>query len=113
MARRLYSSAERRDTTSDNRYLISNVWQNRFRPLESSYLSSAAIAGSSATGWYLLASPDALPVVEIAYLDGQQSPTIESADADFDELGIIFRGYHDFGVSPAEWRAGVKSTGTT
>ncbi len=112
IARRLYVSAERRDTTANKQILVANIFQNRFQPLESAYLSSAAIAGSSATGWYLLASPNDLPVAEIAYLDGKESPTIESAEADFDTLGIQFRGYHDFGVSLAEWRAGVKSTGS-
>jgi hypothetical protein len=111
IARRLYSSAEIRDTTSDARYGTANIFQNRFRPLESAYLSSDAIVGKSATGWYLLSDPADLPVAEIAYLDGQTAPTIESADADFDMLGIQFRGYHDFGVSLAEWRAGVKSAG--
>ncbi len=110
-AKRLYVSGEIRDTTASTKALTANIWQNRFLPLESAYLSNASIAGSSATAWYLLANPADLPVVEIAYLDGQTAPTIESADTDFDTLGIQFRGFHDFGVSLANWRAGVKSTG--
>jgi hypothetical protein len=36
------------------------------------------------------------PVV-VSFLNGQETPTVESADADFNQLGIQFRGYHDFG----------------
>jgi len=110
-AKRLYVAGEIRDTTASTRFLVANVWQNRFLPLESAYLSNASFAGSSSTAWYLLADPADLPIIEIAYLDGQKAPTIESADTDFDTLGIQFRGYHDFGISLANWRSGVKSTG--
>ncbi|MCL4193722.1 MAG: hypothetical protein KJZ87_18435, partial [Thermoguttaceae bacterium] len=61
--------------------------------------------------WYLLAEPNDLPVIEIAFLNGQESPTIETADADFSVLGIQMRGYHDFGVALQDSRGGVKSKG--
>ena len=31
-------------------------------------------------------------------------PTVESADADFNVLGVQMRGYHDFGVALQEPR---------
>ncbi|MBU0639071.1 MAG: hypothetical protein KKB50_09420, partial [Planctomycetes bacterium] len=46
--------------------------------------------------------PTDLPVIEVAFLNGQESPTIETADADFNVLGIQMRGYHDFGVALQE-----------
>jgi hypothetical protein len=46
-----------------------------------------------------------------SFLNGVQTPTVESAAADFDQLGVQFRGYHDFGVDLAEYLAGVKSKG--
>jgi len=49
--------------------------------------------------------------MEVCFLDGVQAPTIESADADFNTLGIQFRGYFDFGTAQKEWRVSVKSTG--
>jgi hypothetical protein len=52
-----------------------------------------------------------LSAIEVVFLDGQETPTIEEAEADFDTLGIQFRGFHDFGVSKHEYRAGVKSKG--
>jgi hypothetical protein len=33
------------------------------------------------------------------------------AEADFNQLGVQFRGYHDFGVDFAEWLAGIKAKG--
>jgi hypothetical protein len=80
--------------------------------VRSSYLSNAAITGYSTTAWYLLANPATLAVIEACFLNGQQNPTVESANADFDVLGIQMRGYHDFGVNLQEYRAGVKSKGS-
>jgi hypothetical protein len=34
----------------------------------------------------------------VSFLNGNETPTVEEADADFNTLGIQFRGYHDFGV---------------
>ncbi|HPD31737.1 MAG TPA: hypothetical protein PLL20_17230, partial [Phycisphaerae bacterium] len=70
-----------------------------------------SISGTSAKAWYLLADPDDLPVIEVAFLNGQQTPTVERADADFNVLGIQFRGYFDFGVALQDYRAGVKMKG--
>jgi hypothetical protein len=33
--------------------------------------------------WYLLADPQVLPVIEVAFLNGQEQPSIEEAQADF------------------------------
>jgi hypothetical protein len=33
---------------------------------------------------------------------------VETAEADFNVLGVQMRGYYDFGVSKAEYLAGVK-----
>jgi hypothetical protein len=54
---------------------------------------------------------DTLKPVVTSFLNGQRSPTVESADADFNTLGIQFRGYHDFGCSQSEFLAGIKSKG--
>jgi hypothetical protein len=65
----------------------------------------------STTTWYLLAGPQqAACAIEAGFLNGQEMPIIERGEADFDRLGIGFRGFGDFGVSLAEPRAGVKST---
>jgi hypothetical protein len=105
-AKKWYVAQEMRDTTATTKYPTTNIYQNQYRPVESRYITSTIT-------WYLLpvAAGDMAPM-EVAFLDGVQSPTIESADADFDTLGVQFRGYFDFGVARKEWRASVKSAGT-
>lgn len=88
-----------------------NIYAGRFTPVMSAYLGNSAYTGYSTTAWYLLADPNDMPVIEIAFLDGQQAPTVESADVDFNKLGIQMRGFHDFGVALMEYRGGVKATG--
>jgi hypothetical protein len=79
-----------------------NVLAGRYQVVSTSYLSSAE-------DYYLLASPADLPVMEVAFLNGVQSPVVETAEADFNTLGVQMRGYFDFGVSKAEYLAGVKA----
>ena len=38
-------------------------------------------------------------------------PTVETAEADFNSLGIQARGFFDVGVAKTEHRAGVKNKG--
>ncbi len=107
----LYKSLELRDTTANAKFPIANPHQGKFRVEVSSYLGNAQYTGNSAKAWYLLAEPTDLPVIEVAFLNGQESPTIETAEADFNQLGVQMRGYHDFGVALQDPRGGVKSKG--
>lgn len=107
----LYKSMELRDTTSSTKYPVANPHQGKFRVEVSRYLSNSVYTGNSSKAWYLLADPGDLPVIEVAFLNGQESPTIETADADFSVLGVQMRGYHDFGVALQDHRGGVKSKG--
>ena len=107
----LFKSMELRDTSSSTKYPISNPHQGKFRVEVSRYLANSSYTGNSAKAWYLLADPTDLPVIEVAFLNGQESPTIETADADFNQLGVQMRGYHDFGVALQDSRGGVKSKG--
>jgi hypothetical protein len=79
-----------------------NILAGRYEVVASTYLSNA-------DDYYLLASPADLPVMEVAFLNGVQSPVVETADADFNTLGVKMRGYFDFGVAKAEYLAGVKA----
>ena len=42
---------------------------------------------------------------------GQEEPTIEQAQADFNVLGIQMRGFHDFGVKKQDPRGAIKMAG--
>lgn len=112
IASQLFASLElRSDDGSTGMYPVSNPHASKYTPLVSRYLGNSSYTGYSATAWYLLADPADLPVIETVFLNGQESPTIESTDADFNVLGISMRGYHDFGVSKQDTRAGVMSKG--
>jgi len=79
-----------------------NVMAGRYQVVASTYLSNV-------DDFYLLASPADLPVMEVAFLNGVQSPIVETAEADFNTLGVQMRGYFDFGVAKAEYLAGIKA----
>lgn len=107
----LYKSLELRETTANAKYPVANPHQGKFRTEVSRYLSNPQYAGNSQKAWYLLAEPADLPVIEVVFLNGQEAPVIETAQADFNILGVQMRGYHDFGVALQEPRAGMKSKG--
>ena len=107
----LFKSLEIRDTTANTKFPIANPHTGKFRVEVSRYLSNNQYTGFSDKAWYLLADPTDLPVIETAFLNGQESPTIETAEADFNVLGIQMRGYHDFGVALQEPRGGIKAKG--
>ena len=111
MGTQLFKSLEIRDTTASTKYPIGNPHQGKFRAEVSRYLGNTKYTGASAKAWYLLADPNDLPVIEVAFLNGQESPTIETAEANFNILGIEMRGYHDFGCSLQDPRGGCKSKG--
>lgn len=92
-------------TFGENRYV------GKFKPISSPYLSDSRFTGNSTTAYYLIADPNDIPVIEVVFLDGQETPTVETADVDFDQLGVQMRGYFDFGVRKQEPRGGVRSTG--
>ncbi len=110
-ATQIMNSTELRDPSSTKKTPVANPHAGKFRPVRSSYLNNPKYTGASGLAWYILADPADMPVIEVAFLNGQQQPTVESADADFNNLGIQMRGYHDFGVAKQEPRGGVKMKG--
>ena len=111
LATQLYKSLEMRDTTANTKAPITNPHQGKFRVEVSRYLGNAQYTGNSSKAWYLLAEATDLPVIEVAFLNGQESPTIETADADFSTLGVRMRGYHDFGCALQDPRGGLRAKG--
>ncbi|HQL55200.1 MAG TPA: hypothetical protein PLQ87_10880, partial [Phycisphaerae bacterium] len=92
-------------------YGTGNTFQGDFIAASTAYLQNSKYTGASARKWYLLAEPSELPVIEVCFLNGIERPTVESAQADFDSLGIKMRGYFDFGVALQEYRGGVALKG--
>lgn len=101
-------------TSSAKKEPNTNVWAGQFEVVVAPYLGTAfGLSGSSDTAWYLLGAPNDVPAFEIAYLNGQQQPTVDffGIDTDPNVLGATWRIYWDFGCATAEYRAGVKSKG--
>lgn len=89
-----------------------NIYRNKYRPVVSSFIEDTTLSSAAtATGWWLLRNPKDKAAIVISFLDGQQTPTVEESDADFNTLGIQFRGWHCFGADEAEYLAGVHSKG--
>ena len=74
-----------------------NTFAGKYAPITATQLSDSAFTGYSTTAWYLLGDKSKGSPVVVSFLNGQETPTVESTDADFNTLGIQFRGYHDFG----------------
>ncbi|MBI1375811.1 MAG: hypothetical protein GC159_24135 [Phycisphaera sp.] len=98
-------------TTADKGKPNANPHVGKFTVVSSVYLSNASFGGASSKAWYLLADPNRLPAIEIAFLNGVDRPTVEKTDADFNTLGVQFRGYIDFGVREQDHRGALKFKG--
>lgn len=75
-------------------------------------LSDSSFTGNSAVAWYLFSNALNAAVV-VGFLDGNESPTLETfgLDHDIDTLAFGFRVYHDFGCALADYRAAIRSKG--
>jgi len=89
-----------------------NVWQGRLKPVMSRYIENSKY-GNSTTAWWVLFNPVALAVIEVAFLNGVDTPAVLQAGPDyqFDRLGISIRGTMPFGSSAQNFRGGVYSVG--
>lgn len=104
-------NSERLITGSTTTQGDGNIWKDRFRVESSPYMSNSSYTGYSSTAWYMMADPSDLPMIEIAAYQGRVEPTVESANADFNTLGVQMRGYSRVGVALQEYRAAVKPDG--
>lgn len=103
-AQQIASSSEIRGASGE--FGTANPHQGLFTPIMSPYLTA-----QSTTAWYLMAKPSVMPTIKMGFLNGKRRPTIETAQADFNTLGIRMRGWIDFGAALWEYRAAVKSAG--
>lgn len=78
-----------------------NVMCNILEPITSPFLSG--------TDYWLF--NDAFPLVDVAFLNGVQTPVVETAEANFSQLGISMRCYYDYGAFAGDAKAAVYSTG--
>jgi hypothetical protein len=110
-ARGLLESIELLRTTTDG-LPTGNIFRGLAQLAVDPRLGDSSFSGSSTTAWYLFSSPSNAAVV-VAFLDGQQVPTLETFDFshDKDRLAMAWRCYHDFGAALGDFRASIKSKG--
>lgn len=65
---------------------------------------------SGAAPFYFAASPGLCDTIEVAYLNGNDQPTLEMRPS-WERLGIEYRIYMDYGVSLVDYRGLVKNPG--
>ncbi len=97
-----------------------NVFAGRYKVVSSAYLSRTSlkdengvlqtVTGTS-TAWWMLCDPEDIAVIEVVFLNGRDTPIVESEDFTFDRLGMATRAYFDFGISKQEYRGGYKLKG--
>ncbi len=78
-----------------------NVLRGVLEPVTSPFLSGTKY-------WLFNAT---FPLVDVAFLGGRQTPVVETANVDFNQLGIQMRCYFDYGASKGETKAALYSTG--
>lgn len=83
-----------------------NPFKNTLTPVVVPNLGLAA--GGSDTAWYLVSSD--LPPVSVAYLDGYQSPTVQTIEG-MNPDRVTMNARHIFGAAPSEYRGSFKNAG--
>ena len=79
-----------------------NVLRGLLQPITSQFIGNG-------TKYWLFNT--AFPLMDVAFLNGRTTPVVETAEADFNQLGIQMRCYYDFGVGTGDTKAAVYSTG--
>ena len=78
-----------------------NVMRGRFSPVDSPFITGTK---------YILFDPT-YGLVDVAFLNGRQTPVVETANVDFNQLGIQMRCYFDYGVQAGRTKLALYSTG--
>lgn len=89
----------------------SNIHHGKYKPVIVPQLSDANYSGYSATHWWMLRSPQIAPPMVVAAIGGRVEPTVESAAADFNRLGVSLRGWQTANPSLADDLCGMMSKG--
>ena len=100
-------------TTANTLLPDGNPWRGLAEAVQSPFLGAThGLTGNSDIAWYLLTGPGPYSIIDVAFLDGMQTPTIQQGETDFNTLGMQLRCFWDWGVAFLEFRGGVKSAGS-
>lgn len=96
------------DPTKNN--ATPNPFSNELSIVVEPLLADSGITNYSATAWYLAAAPGLVDTVEVAFLNGNDSPYMESRQG-FEVDGIEYKIRLDFGVKVLDHRGLYKNPG--
>ena len=94
------------DPTVTSKFQVPNKVQGLFRDIA----DSPRLTVSSTTRRYLFADPSIAPVIEVAFLDGEQNPFMEMMNG-WRIDGVEWKVRHDVGVAAVDWRGAVTNAG--
>lgn len=81
---------------------VHNPWAGKLTPVADPRLTG--------TAWYLLAHPDQFPLIEVAYLEGEEQPYVDE-ELDFNSDALKVKVRHDFGAGVVDHIGGYKNAG--
>lgn len=85
---------------------VYNPFRGRLQLITESFLD----ASGDDTGWYVAADPAAADTIEVAYLNGQRNPYLETQNG-WNVDGVEFKCRHEFGVKAIDWRGLYRNHG--
>lgn len=85
---------------------VANVFRNKMQMVTDAELD----VDSGTQSYFFAANPALTPSIEVCYLNGNESPTVES-EVSFDHLGIRYRIFGDRGITLLGYRGLVKNPG--
>jgi len=93
------------NATGDSNSTLSNIVRSRFE-----VISDARLDEDSPTAFYGAASPNLHDTIEVSYLDGVSTPTLEQQGG-WAVDGVEFKVRLDAGVKALDWRTLNKNPG--
>lgn len=82
---------------------------NKVRGLLNEVVDTPRLSG---TAWYMFADPSVAPVLEVAFLEGEESPVLESQDG-WNVDGTEWKVRLDFGIAAVDFRGAVRNAGSS
>lgn len=75
-------------------------------------IAEPRLDSDSSAAWYLAAAPEQIDIIELAMLEGQDGPSVESR-LGWEVDGIEFKARHDVTAKVLDWRGLYKNQGDT
>lgn len=84
---------------------VANPWTGKLIPI-----SDARLDANSSKAWYMVADPNQIDTVEVAFLDGNEQPTLTEHE-EYKTDAIVWKVRHIFGAGIMDYRGFYKNAG--